>query len=105
MSVRILRRPKAASDAEAIADHIAKDSLETALRFLENTELTLLALAESPGSGTRFESAHNELANLRFRRVSGFPKHIIFFIEHEDAIEVVRILHGARDLDSELSDS
>ena len=46
MTVRILRRLKAAEDAESIADHIAKDSLKAAVRFLGNTESTLLELAE-----------------------------------------------------------
>lgn len=102
MTVRILRRLKAAQDAEAIADYIAKDSLKAAVRFLENTESTLVELAELPGTGSRFESLHPELDNLRFRRVKGFPNHFVFFIEHKDAIEVVRILHGAQDLDTEL---
>lgn len=102
MARRILRRQKAAEDAESIADYIARDSLNTAVRFLENTESTLIELAKSKGTGSRFESDHLELANLRIRRVKGFPNHFIFFIELRDAIEVVRILHGARDLDAEL---
>ena len=102
MTVRILRRLKAVEDAESTADHIAATSLKTAVRFLENTEATLMELAESPEVGSRFESAHPQLANLRFRCVKGFPNHFVFYIEHQDAIEVVRILHGARDLDEEL---
>lgn len=102
MTVRILRRLKAAEDAESIANHIAKDSLESALRFLENTESTLMELAESPGSGSRFESLRPELSNLFFRRIRGFPNHLIFFFQRADAIEVVRILHGAQDLGKEL---
>lgn len=102
MTVRIFRRPKAAQDAEEIADYIAKDSLDAAIRFLENTESTLKDVAAFPGAGSPFESDHPGLANLRFRRVKGFPKHLIFYVEHDDAIEVVRILHGARDLDAEL---
>ena len=102
MPVRILRRLKAAQDAEDIANYIAKDSLEAAIRFLENTELTLRDLAASQSSGSPFESDHPELANLRFRRVKGFPHHVIFYVNQENAIEVVRILHGARDLDTEL---
>ena len=105
MTVKILRRPRAALDAESIADHIAQESLQTALRFLENAELTIKALATLPGSGTRLDTALPELANLRFRRVQGFPNHVIFFIEHGNAIEIVRILHGAQDLDAELSET
>ena len=102
MRSRILRRLKAAQDAEDIADNIAKDSSEAAVRFLENAESTLTYLAESPGIGSPFESDHPDLSNLRFRRVKGFPNHVIFYVEHPGAIEVVRILHGARDLGSEL---
>jgi toxin ParE1/3/4 len=102
MTVRILRRRKAAQDAEEIADHIAKDSLVAAVRFLENVESTLNELAALPGAGSPFESDHPELANLRFRRVKGFPNHVVFYVEHTNAIEVVRILHGAQDLDTEL---
>ena len=103
MSTRILRRLKAAEDAESIANYIAQDSLTAALRFLENLQITLKELADTPGSGSRFESLHADLANLRFRRVKGFPNHVIFFFEHKEAIEVVRILHGAQDLDTELT--
>jgi toxin ParE1/3/4 len=102
MAVRILRRLKAAQDAEEIAEFIAKDSLAAAVRFLQNTESTLKDLAAFPGAGSPFESDHPELANLRFRRVKGFPNHVIFYVEHSNAIEVVRILYGARDLDTEL---
>jgi toxin ParE1/3/4 len=103
MSIRILRRLKASEDAESIASYIAQDSLPAALRFLENLRVTLKELADTPGSGSRFESLHPDLANLRFRRVKGFPNHVIFFFERKEAIEVVRILHGAQDLDSELT--
>ena len=102
MASRIRRRLKAAQDAEHYADYIAKDSLEAAVRFLENTESTLRDLADNPGIGTPFESDHPELSQLRFRRVKGFPNHLIFYVDHTDAVEVVRILHGARDLDTEL---
>ena len=66
MTARILRRPKAAQDAEDIADYIAKDSLEAAIRFLENTELTLAKLGASPGSGA-------PLGELSLRRYYGRP--------------------------------
>jgi plasmid stabilization system protein ParE len=102
MTVRILRRLKAAEDAESIANHIAKDSLKAAVRFVESTESTLQDLAKSPGSGSRFESLQPELSAMFFRRVKGFPNHFIFFFEHKGAIEVVRILHGAQEIAKEL---
>lgn len=66
MAVRILRRIKAVEDAEAIANHIGNDSLKAAIRFLENTESTLAQLAESTGSGSRFESLHPDWPTCTF---------------------------------------
>lgn len=105
MPIRILRRPKAVSDAESLADWIAKDSLAAALRFLENVEATLERLAEFPGRGSPYQIDVPTLANLRFARVVGFRNHIVFYIEHSTSIEVVRILHGARNIDVELQDA
>jgi plasmid stabilization system protein ParE len=82
MPVRIRRHLRAAEDAEEIANNIAKDSLEAAIRFLENTESTLKYLARSPGIGGLFASDDPELGNLRYCRVNGFPNHVIFYVEH-----------------------
>ena len=105
MAVKILRRTRAARDAEAIADYIGKQSLEAAVRFLLQTEATIEYLAEFPGKGGRFISDIPALSRLRVWRVKGFPNHLIFYIEHPAAIEIVRILHGAMDLEAELRDS
>lgn len=102
---RILRRPKAIDDVEEIAKYIADDSVDAALRFLTNAEATVQRLAESPGLGSPYSSEHPQLKNLRACRVLGFPKHVVFYFELAGAIEVIRILHGARDLDLELQDS
>lgn len=102
MAAQILRRQKAAEDVEQIANYLANDSVDAAIRFLENAESTLNYLAAFPGAGSRFNSTHPRLGNLRFRRVTGFPRHVVFYFDHKDAIEVVRILHGAQDLDCEL---
>lgn len=105
MPAKIQRRIQAARDVEETAEYIAKDSLEAALRFLQQTKSTLQYLAENPGIGGRFVSDHPEFENLRACRVKGFPNHVIFYIEREGAIEIVRILHGAMDLEAELRKS
>lgn len=102
MAMRIIRRPKAVADAEEIADYIAHDSLEASVRFLENAEATLHDLADGTKAGSLFESDNRRLRNIRLQRVAGFPNHFIFFVKHNDAVEVLRILHAARDLDSTL---
>jgi len=104
MSVHILRRIRAADDAEAIADYLAQNDLRTALRFLENTEETLQFLARFPSIGSPLNSERPELASMRTYRVRGFDNHLIFYYDRGNAIEVVRIIHGARDIERELND-
>ncbi len=55
-----------------------------------------------PGIGHRWSSADPRLADLRIWRIEGFEKHPIFYRPAADSIEVIRILHGARDIDSVL---
>jgi toxin ParE1/3/4 len=102
VAARILRRIRAAEDAESIAGYIAKQSPEAAVRFLLQAEATLEFLAEFPSLGERFPIDIPELADLRVSRVKGFPNHLIFYNDHPAAIEVVRILHGAMDIETEL---
>ena len=55
-------------------------------------------LATLPGIGEAFLTDHPRLQGVRRFRVAGFPNHLIFYREIEGGIEVVRVLHGARDL-------
>ncbi len=38
------------------------------------------------------------LAGLRFLPVRGFEDILIFYVVHPDALRIVRVLHGKRDL-------
>jgi len=61
-------------------------------------------LAVMPGMGEAFATSHPRLQGVRRFRVAGFPNHLIFYREIEGGIEVVRVLHGARDLPSVLGE-
>jgi toxin ParE1/3/4 len=37
---------------------------------------------------------------MRWHSVRGFRKYLVFYIPRSDGIEVVRVLHGARDLEA-----
>ncbi len=98
MSARITRRPAARFDVLEAAATIAKDNVEAALRFADAVRETEELLAAAPGIGTPRDFAWPELAGMRSHSVKDFRKYIIFYIPREDGIEIVRVLHGARDL-------
>lgn len=91
---RILRRPLALQDLDQIWDYIAQDNPTVADGFIDRIEEKCRLLAEHPKIGTSCESLH---PSLRFLAVE---KYLIFYLPLDDGIEIVRVLHGARDIES-----
>jgi len=50
--------------------------------------------------GRRREFDNPDLIGMRSWRVKRFPKYLIFYIPIEDGVEIVRVLHGARNLEA-----
>jgi len=74
--------------------------VEAAIRFLDAFDASLSLLARSPGIGgvCRFENPL--LAGIRVWSVDGFKNYLLFYRVLADEIEVVRVIHGSRDLNS-----
>ncbi len=96
---RVDRRPLAAADIFDIRDYIAGDSVAAADRWLDQLDESLNLLATQPLMGR----ARDELAP----GVGSFPfgRYVIFYVPLEDGIDVVRVLHGARDIDTAFTES
>jgi toxin ParE1/3/4 len=95
--------PAADRDLDEQAAYLATEaSLDTALRFYDAASITFGTIANMPGMGEQWPSAHPRLAGLRVWRIKGFERHLIFYCAADDCIEIVRVLHGARDIDAVL---
>ncbi|WP_083670185.1 type II toxin-antitoxin system RelE/ParE family toxin [Singulisphaera sp. GP187] len=77
-------------------------SLEVALRFYDAAAETFTFLARNSGVGVLRKSKNPAHTEIRVWRVSGFNKHLIFYRPFDGGVEIVRVIHGHRDLDSEL---
>lgn len=96
---RVLRRPLAREDILGVWDYIAEISgIEAADHWIEQLDVRLNLLATQPLMG-RFR---NELAPGLRSLPSG--RHVVFYLPLHDGIEVVRLLHGARDIDAIFGD-
>ena len=98
----IIRRLKAAEDVEGHAMYIAEGSIDAAFRFLERAEQTIKGLSLFPASGAPFPSRHPELTGVRTKLVKDFPNHVVFYIERDHAIEIIRVLRGGQDMSIEV---
>ncbi len=96
---RVIRRQAARTDlVEIVHYYIGKGSPATARRFRVQAEATVQRLASIPGLGACYDHENPALAGLRYFPVSRFKKLLVFYRPAEDAIEIVRVLHGAREL-------
>jgi plasmid stabilization system protein ParE len=93
--VRVSRTGQAEADALEIALNIGEDSLDAALRFLDNLEVSVRHLERFPLSGPSVALAR--FHNLRCIAVPQFPKHLLFYIVDDDAVTVVRVGNTRRD--------
>jgi toxin ParE1/3/4 len=96
VSLRLFIHTQASEDIDQYAGRIGEDSPRAAARFQESALDTAQWLTEFPGAGHVVRMRRNE--GLRVCAVRGFPNHLIFYREHAGLLEVVRIVHGARDL-------
>ena len=89
---QIFRSPAAGTDVIEAAAYIARDNFPAAIKWIDTIDEKLRLLSEFPGLGT----AREELATA----LRSFPvgNYLIFYRPLSDGIEVVRVLHGARDL-------
>jgi toxin ParE1/3/4 len=86
--------PRATLDLVEIWNYIADDSVENADIFVDQLNEAMQKLSRHPGMGRQRE----ELAP----RVRSFPyqRYIIFYRADSKTLEIVRVLHGARDVES-----
>jgi toxin ParE1/3/4 len=91
---RLLQKPEAESDLEEIWWHIAQDNPHNADKFLDRIEESCLALADFPQMGI----SRDELkAGLRSQPVGNY---LIFYFPLEDGVDIVRVIHGSRDIEN-----
>jgi toxin ParE1/3/4 len=83
---------EAESDLEGIATYISEQSVEIALRFVQELREKCESLADAP-RGYPLVPRHEHLGIRR----RPFGNYLIFYRVRPDVIEVVHVLHGARD--------
>lgn len=91
---RITRRPLAGADIFDIWDHIAEDSIEQADQWVDRLDEKLKLIATQPLMGRSREELAPGVRSFPFGR------YVIFYEPVEVGIDVVRVLHSARDIDA-----
>jgi toxin ParE1/3/4 len=98
---QILKRETAKCDLiEQWLWYAEQGGIEVADRFLSAAENTLELLFTQPSMGTPVLTRNSQLDGLRRFPVSdGFERILLFYFPLPDAVDLVRVIHGSRDLE------
>ncbi len=91
---KILLKRAAANDIDDIAGYIQQDNARRAESFTDEISAKIAVIAEHP---LMYPARDDVKAGLRADLIGSY---LVFFKIHVDSVEIVRVLHGARDLDN-----
>jgi toxin ParE1/3/4 len=94
MALRLVLAPLAEADLDAIAEFIARESPGGAVKMLLRIRAGMTTLLDQPRLGQLVQKP----PRTRLRKWTVAP-YIVFYRVMDDDLEVVRVLHAARDLD------
>ena len=72
-------------------------------RFLIAVERSTEQIRRYPAAGSLFRPRPISLAELHWWSIAEFPRHLIYYRVQPGLIDIVRVLHGARDARTELN--
>jgi toxin ParE1/3/4 len=91
--------PEALDDLELIGTYIAQDNPEAADRVIDAAYRLCQVLADHPELGRLRRFPNHTPLDLRSFVIPEFPNYIIFYRANVKGIEIVRVVHGARDVE------
>ena len=97
-------RQAAAQNIDEAVDHCLQEGGEPlALRFVAALEDAYRHIRNFSATGALRYAAELGIAGLRFWPLKKFP-YLVFYVEREDHVDVLLVLHGQRDIPAELRD-
>jgi toxin ParE1/3/4 len=104
VSYRVVRERLAEIDLIKHVTYIARDRPSVALRFIDAVERAFERLAAMPEIGPVRQFHSPRLLGIRMWPVPDFRNYLIFYRFVAEEIQILRILHAARDLETALEE-
>jgi toxin ParE1/3/4 len=104
MNRKVVLRPQIPDDLHAITEYLDRSSTVVADRFFTSAFAAFDDIAAQPGMGSPKHFNRANLGGIRSWAIRGFPNHLIYYRVHAEAVIILAVLHGARDIGSILND-
>ena len=95
MTLSLFITSDARQDTKEIGRYLEDRNPSAARRFARAVGETTEMLQRNPNLGERFRA--DSSGQIRFRTISGFKNYLIFYRRVDSVLEIIRVLHGARD--------
>ena len=99
----LVRLEQADLDVEQALDYYLVEAPHIALSFLDALEKAYAHIQRQPGTGSLRYAHALDVPGLRFWLCPRFP-HMVFYVERDDHIALIRVLHGSRDIPATFQD-
>jgi toxin ParE1/3/4 len=98
---RLVVSDAAVADIVEQADwYSAQSGNALAQRWETAVTAAIMRVLHRPNTGTPCQFRAVELHDLRRTGIPGFPRHLLFYRFDRDEVVIVRVVHGARDLEA-----
>jgi toxin ParE1/3/4 len=82
---------------EALAYYLSEGGEQAGLGFIDALEQAYAHVGRHPATGSPRYAHELDLPGLRTWPLKRYP-YLVFYVEHDDHIDVWRVLHGQRDI-------
>jgi toxin ParE1/3/4 len=104
MSRKLTIRNRATQDLRQQANYILSNvSVIAAENFLELAEATFAQILIVPRIGKSVDFVSDRMGEVRQWRIKNFRDYLVFYRVQDEQLEILRVLHGSRDLEDILS--
>lgn len=103
MAKQIHKKPAVWHDLLEHVDFLSQRNPNAAERFLDAVEASFNFLAENPLLGGVCAFEHPAAQDLRHWSIRGFKNYVAFYRPLPNGVEIVRLLHAARNTETEFA--
>ncbi len=98
-----IRSARAKADIRAALEHYIAEAPHVAEGFVAALEKATAQIERQPGIGAPRYAHELDIPRLRHWSLNRFP-YALFYIEHDDHLDLIRVVHMSRDIPSSLRD-
>jgi toxin ParE1/3/4 len=100
----VVPREQARRDVDEIVGHdIGESAMQAALGFIDALERAYSHIGRHAGTGSPRYAHELNIPGLRCWGLARYP-HLVFYLERDDHVDVLRVLHGQRDIPAWMRD-